>query len=140
MRVVLDTGVVVSALLFPDGRVARLRDRWVHGALVPLVSSATASELIRVLAYPKFRLAREEIDAVLAAYLPFCEGVSTKGRGAAGLPRCKDPDDQKFLDLAGRGGADALVTGDRELLRLRGRTPFDILSPAEVASRLGESG
>lgn len=138
MRAVLDTGVVVSALLFPGGRVAWLRERWVGGALRPLVTRGTMDELIRVLAYPKFRLTRDEIDAVLAAYVPFTESVVLRASGEeATLRACDDPDDQEFLRLALQGRADVLVTGDDDLLRLRDETPFRILTPAELKGRPG---
>jgi putative PIN family toxin of toxin-antitoxin system len=137
VNVVLDTGVVVSALLFPKGRVAWLRDRWAVGSIRPLVSRATVDELIRVLAYPKFRLSGPEIDAVLAAYLPFTETVEVSStRDEPRLPACDDPDDQEFLWLALDGGAEALVTGDDDLLRLRDEAPFPIVTPAELKSRL----
>ena len=55
-RVVLDTHVVLSALLFGGGPAGRVRAGWQEGRFVPLVSTATAQELVRVLAYPKFRL------------------------------------------------------------------------------------
>jgi len=133
VRAVLDTGVVVSALLFPGGRVAWLRERWVSGALHPLVTRGTVDELIRVLAYPKFRLSRDEIDTVLAAYVPFTEAVVLRVSGEeATLPTCDDPADQEFLRLALQGRAEVLVTGGDDLLRLRDETPFRILTPAEL--------
>ena len=56
------------------------------------------------------------------------------------LPRCRDPDDQRFLELARDAGAAALVTRDRELLRLARRTMrmarFDVLTPESWAGRL----
>ena len=138
MRAVLDTGVVVSALLFPGGRVAWLRERWVSGALHPLVTRGTVDELIRVLAYPKFRLSRDEIDTVLAAYVPFTEAVVLRVSGEeATLPTCDDPADQEFLRLALQGRAEVLVTGGDDLLRLRDETPFRILTPAELKARPG---
>ena len=82
--------------------------------MIPLVSAATAQELIRVLAYPKFRLARNEIDALLGEYLPFAEVVDVAVMTDA--PLCRDPDDQMFVDLALQGRADVLVTGDVALL------------------------
>jgi putative PIN family toxin of toxin-antitoxin system len=137
VRVVLDTGVVVSALLFSRGRVAWLRNRWIGGDVQPLVSRATVDELIRVLADPKFRLSRDEIDVVLAAYIPFTESVVLRSHGEdVPLPECDDPDDQVFLRLALDGDAEALVTGDDDLLRLRDQTPFRILTPAQLKSRL----
>jgi putative PIN family toxin of toxin-antitoxin system len=136
VKVVLDTGIVISALLFAQGSLAWLRGLWATGAITPLVSRATVDELIPVLAYPKFQLTEEEIQAVLAAYLPFCETVAGMRRGSAGLPECRDPEDQKFLELAQGGSAQALVTGDRELLALDDQVPFAILSPAELKKRL----
>lgn len=136
MRVVLDTGVIVSALLFAQSRLSWLRSEWAAGAITPLASQATVDELIRVLAYPKFQLTDGEIQAVLAAYLPFCETVSAKGRRSPSLPECRDPADQKFLELAKRGKAVALVTGDRDLLALQHEVPFAIISPASLKRKL----
>ena len=136
MRVVLDTGVVVSALLFPRGRVAWLRERWVSGVLRPLVTRATVDELIRVLAYPKFRLTRDEIEVALAAYVPFTESVVVRFSSEATLPLCDDPADQEFLRLAAFGGAELLVTGDDDLVGLRDETRFRIVTPAELKSQM----
>jgi putative PIN family toxin of toxin-antitoxin system len=95
------------------------------------------NELIRVLACPKLKLERAEIDAVLAAYAPFTESV-TAGRPdeETALPECDDPDDQELLRLALAGHAEALVTGDGDLLRLRDQAPFPILTPAELKLRI----
>lgn len=137
MKVVLDTGVIVSALLFPKGRVAWLRDCWTAGAIRPLVSRATVDELIRVLAYPKFELSGPEIDTALAAYLPFTQAIDVRSaRGEPAMPACEDPDDQEFLYLTLDGEAEALVTGDDDLLRLRDEAPFPILTPAQLKSRV----
>jgi putative PIN family toxin of toxin-antitoxin system len=137
VRVVIDTGVVVSALVFRAGRVTWLRDRWTAGALLPRVSRATVEELIRVLAYPKFRLSRHEIDVVLSAYVPHTEGVvAESSEGEEDLPPCDDPDDVEFLRLALHGRAEALITGDDDLLRLGKRSPFPILTPAQFKDRL----
>lgn len=61
MRVVLDTNTVLSALLFPRGRLSWMRDLWTAGRVLPLVCRATALELIAALAYPKFKLGESEI-------------------------------------------------------------------------------
>ncbi|MFP7864029.1 putative toxin-antitoxin system toxin component, PIN family [Pseudomonas aeruginosa] len=55
-RVVLDTNIVLSALIFNAGRLAWIRHAWQQQQLQPLVCRETASELLRVLAYPKFKL------------------------------------------------------------------------------------
>ncbi len=112
-RVVLDTNVVVSALLFERGRLSWLRPAWMAGDFRPLVSHATAAELLRVLSYPKFHLADQEIEAVLGDFLPFAEPVEVK---EATAPRLPDPDDRIFLQLAEAGTAEFLVTGDQNLL------------------------
>jgi putative PIN family toxin of toxin-antitoxin system len=116
VRVVFDTNTVVSALLFEHGRLSWLREHWRCDDVAVLVSRPTVEELIRVLAYPKFALDRSEIDALLADYLPFTESVVVAPQARA--PKCRDKDDQMFVDLAIQGHADALVTGDRALLAM----------------------
>jgi len=70
-RVVFDTTVVVSALLFTSGRLAWLRAHWRAGDALPLASRATIEELTRVLRYPKFQLSSDSRDELLAEYLPY---------------------------------------------------------------------
>ena len=135
MRVVLDTNTVLSALVFPRGRLTWIRDYWASREIVPLISRETSEELIRALAYPKFALAEEEIEALLGAYLPYVETVKVGSKGPKDLPRCRDPGDQKFLLLAAKGKAEVLVSGDRAPLELSGRTPFGIETPAQFKKR-----
>jgi len=135
VRVVLDTNVLVSALLFSRGQVSWLRPAWQDGGLRPLVSKATATELLRVLQYPKFRLTTAERDDLLADVLPFCETV-TLDDPPANVPSCRDPHDTKFLELALAGGADALVTGDADLLALAPAFAVPIVTPAQLKERL----
>jgi putative PIN family toxin of toxin-antitoxin system len=127
-RVVFDTAVVVSALVFPKGRLAWMRDSWRSRDVVPLVSRPTVEELIRVLAYPKFKLAGAEREDLLGDFLPYAEVPKTKPSGAA-LPRCRDPGDQMFIELADASNADAVVTGDDDLLVLARRFKIPILTP-----------
>lgn len=131
-RVVFDTNVVLSALLFTHGRLSWLVDHWQTGGCVPLVSRATAGELTRILAYPKFRLTADEQLEALAAYAPYCEAVEI----AQSCPiLCRDPKDQSFLDLAESGDAQILVTGDDDLLALAGQTAFVIETPEGYSTR-----
>jgi len=134
-RVVFDTNVVMSALLFGGGISTRLRVVWQSGACVPLVSTATVQELIRVLAYPKFRLSADEQHELLADYLPYAMSVHIP-QPTPTVPVCRDPFDLPFLHLAAAGKATALVTGDRDLLALAGQTRFAILTPAEFVATL----
>lgn len=126
-RVVVDTNLVLSALMFAAGRLAPLRLAWQAQRMLPLVSRATAAESIRTLTYPKFKLAAHEQEELLADYLPYCKTV----RMPAVLPatsRCRDAFDVIFLELALAGKADALVTGDKDLLSLAGKLACPILS------------
>jgi putative PIN family toxin of toxin-antitoxin system len=119
-RVVLDTNVVLSTLVFTHGRAVALRDAWQAGRCEPCVSKATAGELIRVLGYPKFRLTAEEQRELLADYLPYCRSVAMPAK-APRTPRCRDPFDLPFLQLAVVGEADFLVTGDQDLLEIKSK-------------------
>ncbi len=132
MRAVFDTGVVLSALVFPQGRLSWVLEAWRSRMVVPLVNRETSEELIRALGYRKFALDAGEIQILLSAYLPYAEAVSADPTERVRLPRCRDPHDQVFLELAAAGGAEMLVASDRALLDLAGRTPFRILSPAQL--------
>ena len=105
-RLVLDTNVLVSALLFPSLSLSWLRDTWQSALIVPLASRVTVAELLRVLQYPKFRLTADEREDLLADYLPWAESELVSDPSA--LPRCRDPKDRPFLELALAGKADAL--------------------------------
>lgn len=134
-RWVLDTNVVLSALVRPGGITGRLRLAWQDGLYLPLASRTTAAELIRVLAYPKFKLTPDQQHDLLADYLPWAETV----RMPATLPKtpaCRDSDDLPFLQLAVASRADALVTGDADLLVLKRLPRATILTPAQAIAML----
>lgn len=137
LRVVLDTNVALSALVFREGRVASLRSAWQSGRCIPLASKATAGEFVRVLAYPKFRLSVDERNDLLAEYLPYCKAVAIPVR-APPVPKCPDPDDVPFLQLAAAGKADYLVTGDKALLGLAGRLCCPIVRPEAFMTAIGK--
>lgn len=125
-RSVFDTNTIVSALIFPTGRLRWLLGHWRGKECTPLVCAETAAELSRVLAYPKFQLESEERIELLAEYLPFCEIVELVQL----CPQtCRDPKDQIFLDLAHSGRAEVLITGDRDLLEMDSQTAFAIQTP-----------
>ncbi len=125
-RVVIDTNLVLSALVFAGGRLAPLRLAWQGQHVLPLVSRATAAELIRALAYPKFKTAAHEQEELLADYLPYCKTVRIPSPPPA-TPPCRDAFDVPFLELALAGKADALVTGDKDLVSLAGSLACRIL-------------
>ena len=137
-RIVLDTNVLLSALLFKGG-LAAIMHAWQRPRatpqIVPIVSKYTAEEFIAALHYPKFALTEAEQAEVLAEYLPYCETVAapaTKKR----IPNCRDANDQPFLVLTIAANADALVTGDHDLLALKGQIDAEIITPKELILRL----
>ena len=134
LKVVLDTNVAVSALVFDRGVMAWLRHAWQSGLFAPLIDETCMRELVRVLAYPKLKLDDEKIRELLGDYLPYAE-VVLRGRTRSRLPVCRDPDDQQFLVLADAGNADVLVTGDKALIELQGQTRFEIETPARFRGR-----
>jgi putative PIN family toxin of toxin-antitoxin system len=135
MRVVLDTNVVLSVVVFRDERFHGLVRAWRARTVVPLVDDDCVAELARVLDYPQFARRCAGREAALAEYLPYTERVATAGQGA-GLARCRDPDDQKFIVLAHVGRAEALVTSDAMLLGVRRRVGFAIETPKAFLARL----
>ena len=117
LRVVLDTNVVLSALVFGGGQAGQLRRAWQAGAFVPLASAVTVQELVRVLAYPKFALTRAAQDELLADFLPYAQTVRMP-QPPPPVPDCRDPLNVPFLQLAVAGQAQRLVSGDKDLLVL----------------------
>ncbi len=126
-RVVIDTNLVLSALVFSQGRLAPLRLAWQGTRCQPLLSKATATELIRVLAYPKFKLSAEDQQELLADFLPYCTTVRMPAKPPE-TPDCRDKFDLPFLQLAVAGKAGYLVTGDQDLLVLAGQFACPIIT------------
>ena len=115
IRVVLDTNVLVSALLF-IGPLNRLISLLEKRRIILLLSKDVFLEYLRVLSYPKFGLAAVEIRAILEEHiLPFAEMVE-----ATPIRRIvrEDPEDDKFLALATAGRAEYVISGDKHLLIL----------------------
>ena len=135
-RVVLDTNVVLSALLITRGTLTALRSVWQSGSFVPLVSSVTAAELLRVLRYPKFKLSAVDQEELIADVLPFCTVVMMP-LVLPVTPVCRDPKDVPFLQLALVGKADVLVTGDHDVFSILEPVPFRNLAPEAFLRELG---
>ncbi len=115
IRAVLDTNVLISALLFP-GLPSRLVAAWQEPAFLPVVSPPILDEYLRALAYPKFKLTAEEISGLLEeSFLPFIKTIHAKGTSFT-LP--SDPDDAKFIECALAADAPWIVSGDADLLQM----------------------
>lgn len=134
-RVVIDTNLVLSALVFSQGRLSPLRLAWQSKQCQPLVSTATAAELIRVLSYPKFKLSAADQQELLADYLPYCTTVRIPAKLPT-TPDCRDQFDLPFLHLAAAGKADYLVTGDQDLLCLANQFACPIITADQFIKTL----
>jgi uncharacterized protein len=148
---VLDTNVVLDLLHFDDPLARPLRQALEDGRLRCAVTDATLDELRRVLAYPGFALDAARQAALFAHYQALSARVEVGGACAgvphkrttihygpkpvwSRMPRCSDPDDQKFIELAAAAGAQSLISKDRAVLKLRRRCAphFQIMAPAEA--------
>lgn len=135
LRAVLDTNVVLPALIFAQSRLTSLRVAWQSARFIPLVSTATTEELVRALSYPKFKLNVEQQRELLADYLPYCAPVRLPTKRPK-VPACRDPRDIPFLELAHVGKAECLVSGDRDLLSLADQFTRRIVTPSEFLALL----
>jgi putative PIN family toxin of toxin-antitoxin system len=133
LRVILDTNVFVSALLF-RGETAKLVRWWQEGKIVPVVTGETYDELVNVLKYPKFKLSAEEIKAVMnEEVLPYIDVIEVTHPVKGTSP---DPEDDKFLSCAVSGKTTYLVTGDKELLSLGKYRGFRIIGVKEFIEKM----
>ncbi len=138
LRIVLDTNVVLDLFHWANVDAVPIMAALEAGRIACLADESTLDELRRVLTYPQLKLTPEMISERYARYSALVEIIEA-GESPA-LPRCKDRDDQKFLELAARSGAHLLVSKDKALLKLRGRTKlaFQILKPAAASALLAE--
>jgi putative PIN family toxin of toxin-antitoxin system len=127
MRVVIDTNILISALLSKESPAAQLLEGWRHGRFSVLTAKAQIEELARVLRYPKIR---DRVPATEANWLiadmheltVFLEALPV-------VQRSRDPDDNYLLALSEAGGADYLVTRDkRDVLSLKEHGATKIVS------------
>ncbi|CAG9174476.1 putative toxin-antitoxin system toxin component, PIN family [Cupriavidus pinatubonensis] len=123
-RVVLDSNIWVDLLVFGDPHTRPILEALEAGTIAPVIRADCREELRRVLAYPQFARFAVDIDAALATVDRFSTLEllpSQEDADAIRLPRCKDTDDQKFVELAHFSRAACLVSKDKAVLKLRSR-------------------
>jgi putative PIN family toxin of toxin-antitoxin system len=136
LRYVLDTNVIVSALLVPDSVPGRAffeaRNR---GDL--LLSTQTIEEIAEVLRRPKFDryVTHDEREHFLAKLIREAKLIEPLKRVHA----CRDPKDDRWLELAVAGDAQQIISGDRDLISLRQFRDISIVSPAQYLESLDQS-
>ena len=137
LRLVLDTNVVLDLLYWSDPAARPLREAIDSRHAHCLTDARCLEELRRVLRLPRFALDQAAQANLLAEYREACAWVDTPPAPPAPLPRCRDADDQKFIELAFAGAADMLVTKDKALLvvgrRRKALGALAILTPQAAA-------
>ncbi|WP_019141117.1 putative toxin-antitoxin system toxin component, PIN family [Noviherbaspirillum massiliense] len=135
-RVVLDTNVCLDLFVFRDPRWIGLLTALKEGKVEAVTREDCRMEWLAVLEYPHLPLSSEtrplaaaEFDALISLH----RASETDARTTVPLPICRDPDDQKFLELARDSAAQLLITKDKALLKLAKRTAkaglFAIITP-----------
>ncbi len=129
MRVVVDTNILVRAVIKPSGTVGPVLLRLRHGDYTLLYAQSLLEELIDVLNRPrirkKYRLTDQDIQTVVRLILLRGKAVTPQER----ITACRDPKDDKFLEVAVAGKADVIVSGDQDLLVLHPFANIPILPP-----------
>ncbi len=136
MRAVIDTGVLVSALIHRQGTTGEVLGSLREGRFVAVYTTDIVVKIIDVLGRAAFRtkyhLQPEDITTLVNMLRLRGELVNPHRKIAA----CRDPKDDKFLEAALAGKADCLVSGDKDLLDLNPFENIPILRPAEFLARL----
>jgi putative PIN family toxin of toxin-antitoxin system len=128
MRVVIDTNVVVSGLLF-GGVPGQLISLWRSRVIKPCIAREILDEDLRVFSYPRFALTETEIQyLVYKQILPYFEVAQLPLVQPIGISQ--DPSDDLFLYCARAAGASFVITGDRHLLALKSWRKIVMMAPA----------
>ena len=130
MKVVFDTNVLVSALVFPGGRAEEALRCIIEERDILVLSKPILGELLGVLAR-KFSRDAEEL-AHAAVFLTSLAEMATPTRRIRAL---EDEADNRILECAAARGADAIVTGDRAVLQLGQFRSIRLLAPREYLDR-----
>jgi len=134
-RVVLDTNVLVSGILF-EGSEAKILRSAEEGRIVVFLSLEILEEFVDVLSREKFQLSAQEVLTATEYILSFVKIKEPAGAVKIGI---RDPEDLKFLACAKRSRAHFLVTRDKDLLAVRTFDGTQILTPAKFLSLTSDS-
>lgn len=136
MRAVVDTDLLVTALIRPRGAIGGVLARLREARFVAVVSPATLDGVVAVLSRPglcdKYGIDEDAVETFLRFMLLRAELV----KPAVGVRRCRDRRDDELLEAALGGRADRLVTGDADLLALGTVGPVKIVSPASFVAEI----
>ena len=136
VRYVFDTNVVISALLFEHSTPGRAFYAALEQGAI-LISLATLAELDEVLGRTKFEryVLRAERERFLEALIREATLIEVTDE----VRICRDPKDDKFLELASSGKAHCIVSGDRDLLQIGSWRDIPIVAPAEFLAKFASA-
>ena len=127
MLIVLDTNVLVSALITPFGNAARILDMVIRGDLRLLYDDRIISEFREVLLRPKFSFAPGDVEALL----DYFETDGVKITPSLINEPLVAKDDIPFLEVAISGKADVLITGNKRHFQIKSKRSLKIMNPDE---------
>jgi len=137
MRVVLDTNVLVSAIIGPRGIPSQILHAWRVGQFELILSEVTLIEIGRVFRYPKIAKYHRWSEERLQAFLDDLAHLAILTPGTLTLAVItEDPPDDRYLECAVEGDAAYLVSGDQHLLKLSSYQDIPILTPRAFLEKL----
>ncbi|SRR6266550_47476 len=132
LRVVLDTNVVVSAVI-SKGKPRELLNRGIENRFSIVTSDYILKEVVSVLSRPQFKTSEEEINMIILALMQSSDVVMVESNFKVIK---NDPDDDMILNTAFDGHADIIATGDKTLLDLKKFKRIRILSVSETLKQV----
>ena len=132
IRAVLDTNVLVSAMISPFGNEALILSAVQHGKITPCLSQEIVQEYADVLARPRFRFAPDEIAGLI-------QMITTRGlmfQPPSSEGRSPDPGDESFIACAMQAEAQFLVTGNKRHFPQESCEPTKVVSARELIDSL----
>jgi len=127
VRVVLDTNVLISGIFF-SGPPSEILTHWKNGIFESVVSESIITEYVRVTEEIAQRFPQIEVAEILDLFIVNSKVVDTEGLE---IRLCEDPDDDKFLECAVAGECQAIVSGDKHLLKVKEFQGIKIIRPRD---------
>lgn len=118
MRAVIDTNIIIRAVIKPRGTVGPVLERLRNGEFTAIYTESILEEMLAKLALPrireKYQIGDDDVESLLGLLALRGELVNP----SRSVRACRDPDDDMFIEAALEGNAEWVVTGDRDLLSL----------------------
>jgi putative PIN family toxin of toxin-antitoxin system len=139
-RAVVDTNILVRAVISPRGAVGRVLSGLRRGDYTLLYSQALLDELADVLNRPRIRQKYHVVDRDITTLIRLILLRGEAVTPALKIAVCRDPKDNKFLEVAVAGRADVIVSEDGDLLAMHPFEEIPILSSGAFLQMLRKSG